>query len=441
MSYEHSPHKRRDSSDSSIDLEKEFHHPDQVLDEVFLWDTAGDKSVLQYFESEFLDARYPERDFGIQPFWDINRSLSVTCNRVNRHSLSEISPERRPISVLPEVEGIQAAQEEQLPSRPVSHASLDRQEEIAPPVLQFTPPEILAVETMATELDRINRLTREMRVARNMIDDYNVEDVLALDFHTYHENLTQIKTKVAGICDDIDDLIEMLEDVQTKQIWTENKRQLRDERRTHERAIKAKVLQCLNTQEGAVLLDRPVTAGTPQQNNNDVDNLGEGNGTNTVNGVSLNNSTETQQAERAAREARENAKIHQKRVLVTNAIADVKAKLDEVTNIESLTDDEVRKLWNDLEKWKKEEESLVKRMEDILIESAGFEEDGVNTEASDSLQVLKNTIVDKVDRLQNVSTTRGLYLDCVNKSKDTVEYPKFKGELGENVHDFVKEFH
>ena len=69
-----------------------------------------------------------------------------------------------------------------------------------------------------------------------------MEDVSALDFHTYHENLTQIKTKVAGICDDIDDLIEMLEDVQTKQIWTENKRQLRDERRTHERAIKAKVL-------------------------------------------------------------------------------------------------------------------------------------------------------------------------------------------------------
>ena len=144
MSYEHSPHKRRDSSDSSIDLEKEFHHPDQVLDEVFLWDTTGGKSALQYFESKFLDSRYLERDFGIQPFWDINRSLSVTCNRVNRHSLSEISPERRPVSVLPEVEGIRAAQEEQLPSRPVSRASLDRQEEIAPPVLQFAPPEILA---------------------------------------------------------------------------------------------------------------------------------------------------------------------------------------------------------------------------------------------------------------------------------------------------------
>ena len=172
-----------------------------------------------------------------------------------------------------------------------------------------------------------------------------------------------------------------------------------------------------------MLLDRPVTAGTPQQNNNDVDNLGEGNGTNTVNGVSLNNSTETQQAERAAREAHEKAKIQQKRVLVTNAIADVKAKLDEVTNIESLTDDEVRKLWNDLEKWKKEEESLVKRMEDILIESAGFEEDGVNTEASDPLQVLKNTIVDKVDRLQNVSTTRGLYLDCVLAFQNCIILP------------------
>ena len=199
MTYKHSPHKRRDSSDSSIDLEKEFHHSDQVLDKVFLWDTTGDKSALQYFESKFLDARYLERNFEIQPFWDINPSLLVTCNRMNRKSLSEISPERRPISVLPEVEGIPAAQEEQLPSRPISCDSLDRQEEIAPLVLQFTPPEILVVETMATELDRINRLTREMRVAQNMIDDYNMEDVLALDFHTYHENITQIKTKVAGI--------------------------------------------------------------------------------------------------------------------------------------------------------------------------------------------------------------------------------------------------
>ena len=106
MSYEHSPHKRRESSSSSIDLEKEFHCPDQVVDEVFLWDTSADKSALQYFESEFLDTRCLERDFGIQPFWDVNRSLSVTCNRVNRQSLSDISPERRHPSVLPEVEGV-----------------------------------------------------------------------------------------------------------------------------------------------------------------------------------------------------------------------------------------------------------------------------------------------------------------------------------------------
>ena len=42
--------------------------------------------------------------------------------------------------------------------------------------------------------------------------------------------------------------------------------------------------------------------------------------------------------------------------------------------------------------------------------------------------------------MQDTSDKRGLYLDCKNLSKDTVEFPMFTGEIDDNVYEFIKEF-
>ena len=47
-------------------------------------------------------------------------------------------------------------------------------------------------------------------------------------------------------------------------------------------------------------------------------------------------------------------------------------RLNIVNNIESMEDDEVRKFWKETDKWMKEKTDLNRRLEDVLIDSAGL---------------------------------------------------------------------
>ena len=67
-------------------------------------------------------------------------------------------------------------------------------------------------------------------------------------------------------------------------------------------------------------------------------------------------------------------------------------------------------------------------------------EDNNNKSSSKLLKDLPNKIKEKVERLKIASDKQGLYLDCENRSKDTVEFPRFNGEVGESVHEFAADF-
>ena len=69
--------------------------------DLFLWDTRGDVSVPPHFVSDFLDIDLFDRDLDTIPYRDPNRNHSTTCNRLDRISQSDITPERRRTASLP----------------------------------------------------------------------------------------------------------------------------------------------------------------------------------------------------------------------------------------------------------------------------------------------------------------------------------------------------
>ena len=325
MSFEHSPHKEN-SSNYNLDLQtEESDSQEEACSEVFVWDHSGDLSIPPHFESDFCDIDLSDKEFDVKPFWNTDRSLSVSCNRVNRKDITEVTPERRRedpgvlCSKSPtlefqgkELDGFESqanteahtqevfrAVVDGLSSRPISQQSIrSRALTLSSPNLSLSSDEM----NEQTYRETSNQLKRQLRVARRHIGSYTEEHVTALDKLTHSNTLKEINAAVVEVVNQIDIFIEELEDPEHVRQWEDELNSIQRETRANEVSVKQKILECLAEPEAGVLAE-------PVEARGEARAAGGGH-----NGHSHR---------RVVQEAREKAKIDPKRKLVVDGATEM----------------------------------------------------------------------------------------------------------------------
>ena len=242
-----------------------------------------------------------------------------------------------------------------------------------------------------TELEKTITLKRKLRLTRKIVD------------RTYYrEQLNRINSAVLEVVGEIEEFIDEISDQGTKEEWNAEVASIIAEEEANSIAVKKQLEEVCSAEVTAVTSER--------------------------------------RKEKDADDAREKAKLVQKRKLVREDVSKMLTKMNLLTNLEILDDDKIRRHWNESETWKTDLRNFKERLDDVLIQSAGLGLDEDNATAISSLEKLGDRVREKILKLQEVSDKRGLYLGCENASRDTVEYPTYAGELGENIYEFAAEF-
>ena len=183
------------------------------------------------------------------------------------------------------------------------------------------------------------------------MDHFSEDKIEEIDIPTYRETLKDIFDKVNEVVMDIEEFIDNIQDQASKEAWEQQIATLMSHMENNERAVKRKVAEMITAQRQA----RQPAVGWPDvpqpvDGQQEVDPVGQQAALAAAEAAAAevaacNQAAAQAQAERDARNARELARINQKREIVLANLTEAMNKLNLVTNIESLDDDKIRKTW------------------------------------------------------------------------------------------------
>ena len=271
--------------------------------------------------------------------------------------------------------------------------------------------------TMATPIadEEYNRqktpLERSVRLARRAIGSYTANDVHVQDQAIFHAKLDEIRTNITSVVDEIDIFIELLQhpnDAERKGTWEREIGSLISEEKNNAKTVKDAMARAIDAERQCVHKQDVTRAQELAQ-------AGGQEGQQAIMTPSITAMQELTQAEatRVAAALREIAKIKQKQENLKTEVDSLVTRMGQVQASNDSTDDEIRTLTLQTEKWKTEVISMNKKYMEMLVESAGLESEEVHTNNN----TLKTTL-DRGERcVKDTSKTvlehnkRGLYIN------------------------------
>ena len=165
------------------------------------------------------------------------------------------------------------------------------------------------------------------------------------------------------------------------------------------------------------------------------------------NQVEVKKKLEELQAANSSGTARETDKVAVDKVKlkvkhVTDKFKDLKKQIDDLGEVDAMSEHKVRECLVDTKEWKKDLRAYRDSKESIDLELISVEIDAeLKTDFETKYKEMVDTVNKMITDLNKVDKDLGLYALSDVKSKAAVQYPEpFSGMLGENVFKFVKEF-
>ena len=180
-----------------------------------------------------------------------------------------------------------------------------------------------------TELEKTIKLKRKLRVTGKVIESFNPQRVSIIDKTSYVEQLSRINTAVLEVVVEIEEFIDEIENDDTKKEWETEIQSITAKEEANSIAVKKRLEEICAAEENAASADY--------------------------------------RKEKDAEDAREKARIVQKRKLVCESIQKMNHKINLVKDLVTVDDDKIRRHWRDSETWECDQKSLNTRLEEDLI--------------------------------------------------------------------------
>ena len=304
-----------------------------------------------------------------------------------------------------------------------SEQSFDQQTEV-PEALTGNTTEPNPNSTPNMETDAYNRKLIQIKLEVDRVDRkrgaYTKDQVNEIDHTRCHVKLDEIQNAEESCQDKIFELIyELDENVAADEARIKSLRSLSDDLRkrvmTNANEVKVRMAEILREKEE----NKPMSAWEKK-------NL------------------ELKQQEDAKRATLKSNNLLKKIDKCVEKAENLINKLKGEKDVETMTEQEIRKsILNDVKEWKAELSEVQKArdaIDDIEIELSVSDQESLQSmkekcqEATDLFEERRKSLTAKDEAL-------GLYTLAPSKNKDNVCYPKvFTGRLGENVHKFIAEF-
>ena len=133
------------------------------------------------------------------------------------------------------------------------------------------------------------------------------------------------------------------------------------------------------------------------------------------------------------------AKAGIKKSFIEDKVKSLKQKVTAFKAPVDMTNDEIRYAMKESKIWERKFDEIIVEQQKYYEECVPFDDlEEAKEHVKSIIEVLQDTISDKVSLLGVEDEDRGLSCRAENRSKDTVVFPlPFKGELGENVYKFI----
>ena len=156
--------------------------------------------------------------------------------------------------------------------------------------------------------------------------------------------------------------------------------------------------------------------------------------------VKLLNESESSRSDRVAE-----ADVKKLTLKLKNAVSkfkSLKKEVEDLPEVISMTDNEVRQSVVSSKEWKRDLKSFESLKETLDVDMiTTMVDDDIKAEFENTYKETVKVITDKISQLLLADKNLGLFSLTENKSKSIVQYPDtFGGSLGENVFKFVKDF-